>query len=194
MGRGARGGTSVTPEEVEATLQDLHRLRQTPVPADRGSAGCVVSILAILTMVLLPFIGQILSLSGGSMLALGVALALSALVGGVFGIFGDYWLGRGLPGRVAGAIQVLLTEHPNGDTSRRRAAAIRILDRAYVRQGVTTTYAFDVREAARRLGNALPYVEGIEAVLVEHAGIEPVFTVLDESIDQVRTEDPTREG
>ena len=177
----------MTPDEVSAVTADLRRLRNRPPPSDPTSVGCVVAIVAIITLVLMPFIGRALTLSGGAMLAIGIGLGAMAVVGGLIGIFGGGFVGRAVAGDVAQAIDALVSEYPHGEEGRYREAAIRLLDGAYVSAGPTTVSTFDREEVSERLGEALPYVERIERILLERGEINAVFTLSsdDEDLDQV---------
>ena len=54
--------------------------------------------------------------------------------------------------------------------------AVVILERAYRPVVSRTERSFDREEVGERLGSALPYVVGIERILVELVEIDPVFT------------------
>jgi len=167
---------SVMSAETRAIVADLRRVRDRPPPADPGSGGCVVAIVAIVTAVLIPFIGMAFSLSGGAMLGIGLSLGAIAVAGMLLGAFGGGFDSGAVARDVEEAIGELLTEYPDGDERALRQAAIRVLDGAYVSTGPTAVSAFDVAEVAERLGDALPYVERIERVLLEQQEIYPVFT------------------
>ena len=79
---------SAMPVETRAIIADLRRVRDRPPPADPSSGGCVVAIVAIVTAVLIPFIGLALSLSGGAMLGIGLGLGAIAVAGILLGAFG----------------------------------------------------------------------------------------------------------
>ena len=135
-----------------------------------------MAIVAIITLVLMPLIGQGLALSGGAMLGSGIVLGTVALMGGLLGIFGG-GAARGANGTdVTRAIEELLSEYPGGDERRYREAAIRILDGAYLSRGPAMVLAFDRQEVADRLAETLPYVERIERILLERNDIRAVFT------------------
>ena len=177
---------SAMPVETRAIVADLRRVRDRPPPADPSSGGCVVAIVAIVTAVLIPFIGLALSLSGGAMLGIGLGLGAIAVAGILLGAFGGGFVSGAVAGDVEEAIVELVTDYPDGDERRLRQAAIRILDGAYVSTGPTTVGTFEARDVAERLGDALPYVERIERILLERQEIYPVFTTL-------REEGPPRE-
>ncbi len=159
-------------------MADLRRVRDRPPPSDPRSAGCVVAIVALVTLALLPFIRPALSLSGGTVLAVGVGLAAIALVGVLIGFFGGGFVAGSVASDVEEAIDELLAGDSAGDEDTVRQAAIRILDGAHVSTGPTTVGTFNVRKVATRLGDALPVVERIERVLLERQQIYPVFTML----------------
>ena len=176
-------GEAVTPDEVLAVTADLRLLRDRPPPSDPTAGGCVVAIVAIITLVLMPFIGRALTLSGGAMLAFGLGLGAMAVVGGLIGIFGGGLVRGAVAGDVDQAIDEVVAEYPRGDEGRYREAAIRILDGAYVSTGPTTVHTFDREEVADRLGEALPYVERIERILLVRSEIYAVFTLISEDED-----------
>ena len=172
-------GDSPSALERQEIIDTLERLRDGPPPSDPSSAGCVAAILAIITLVLMPFFGQGFDLSSGTMFGIGIALGLVALLGGVFGIFGGALPRGAVIAEVEEAIQELMVEWPDGDTAVIRRAAIRILDGSMVSTGPTSVETFDAKEVAIRLGPALPYVLGIERFLLERQEIYPVFTMLE---------------
>ena len=65
--------------------------------AEPTSAGCAAASVAIITLVLMPFIGRALDLTGATMMWTGVVLLLVAITGGLVGIFGS-GTGRGADG------------------------------------------------------------------------------------------------
>ena len=169
--------------ERQEIMDTLAHLRDRPPPSDPSSAGCVVTIVAIITLVLMPFIGRAFDLSGGAMLGIGIALGLVALVGGFLGIYGGGFFRGAIATDVEEAIQDLMAEWPDGDPTMIREAAIRILDRSTVSTGPVTVQTFDAKEVAIRLGPALNYVIGIERFLLERQEIYPAFTILEEERD-----------
>lgn len=176
-----KGPGARTPEEVGEILVELARVRDRPPPDDPAAGGCVVAIVALVALVLMPFVGRAFSLSGRAMLSLGLLLVGISLIGALVGFFGDRLLGRGVVSDATEAIGELLAEYPGGDPRRLRRAAIRILEGAFVTHGPTTVPGFDFVQARERLGDALPYVEHIERVLLEQREIRPVFTTIRES-------------
>ena len=160
--------------ERQEMIDTLARVRDRPPPTDPSSGGCAVAIVAIITLVLMPFIGRGFDLSKGAMLGLGIALGLGALVGGFLGIFGGGFVRGAIVADVEEAIEELMVEWPGGDPAVIREAAIRILDQSTVSTGPVT---FDAKEVAIRLGPALNYVLGIERFLLERQEIYPVFTI-----------------
>ena len=165
--------------ERQEIMDTLARLRDRPPPSDPSSAGCLVAIVAIITLVLMPFIGRAFDLSGGAMLWTGIGIGLVALVGGVLGVFGGGFVSGARIADVEEAIEELIVEWPDGDPAVIREAAIRILDGSTVSTGPTTVETFDAKEVAIRLGPALRYVLGIERFLLQHKQIYPVFTMLE---------------
>ncbi len=164
--------------ERQEIIDALERLRDRPPRTDPSNAGCVVAILAIITLVLMPFIGGGFDLSSGAMLGLGLGLGLVALLGGTFGIFGGM-LPRGAAVEEAEeAIQELMVQWPDGDPDVIRDSAITILDGSTVSTGPATVETFDSKEVAIRLGPAFDYVLGIERFLLERQEIYPVFTLV----------------
>ena len=176
-------GYSPRGRERQEIVDTLARMRDRPPSSDPSSGGCVVAIVAIITLVLMPFIGRGFDLSSGAMLGIGITLGIVALVGGVYGIFGGGFVRGAIIGDVAEAIEELMVEWPDGDADVIRAAAIRILDGSTVSTGPTTVQTFNRKEVAIRLGPALNYVLGIERFLLERQEIYPVFTLLEEGTD-----------
>ena len=160
-------------------IDTLARLRDRPPPTDPSSGGCVAAIVAIITLVLMPFIGRGFDLSSNAMLGLGIALGLVVLLGGLLGIFGGGFVRGAISSDAEEAIQELMVEWPDGDPTVIREAAIRILYQSTVSTGPVTVKTFDAKEVAIRLGPALNYVLGIERFLLERQEIYPVFTMLE---------------
>ena len=165
--------------ERQEIIDALARLRDRPPRSDPSNGGCVVAILAIITLVLMPFIGRGFDLSSGAMLGLGIGLGLVALLGGTFGIFGGALPRGAAVAEAEEAIQELMVEWPDGDPDVIRDSAITILDGSTVSTGPVTVETFDAKEVAIRLGPALNYVLGIERFLLERQEIYPVFTLLE---------------
>ena len=164
--------------ERQEIMDSLARLRDRPPPTDPSSGGCVAAIVAIITLVLMPFIGRGFDLSSGAMLRIGIGLGIVALIGGIFGIFAGALPRGAILADVEEAIQELMVEWPDGDPAVIRESAIRILDQSTVSTGPATVETFDTKEVAIRLGPALDYVLGIERFLLERQEIYPVFTML----------------
>ena len=165
----------VPPDEAEVIMAELTRARDEPPPGDAASAGCVLAMVSIIAIVLMPFVGRGFDLSSPQMLAIGVTLGVITVVGGAFGIFGGSLLRR-TEASLEKRISSIASHYRDGDRSRLLAETVRLLDGAYVSRGPRTVRAFDPREAASRLGEALPYVERIEIFLVERREISGVFT------------------
>ena len=172
-------GDSPASLERQEIMDTLVRLRDRPSPTDPSSAGCVVAIVAIITLVLMPFIGRAFALSGGVMLGIVIALGLVVLGGGFLGIYGGGFVRGAFATDAEEAIVELMVEWPDGDPTVMREAAIRILDGWSVSTGPATVETFDAKEVAIRLGPALSYVLGIERFLLERQEIYPVFTMLE---------------
>ncbi len=169
--------------ERQEIIDTLARLRDRPPPTDPSSGGCVAAIVAIITLVLMPFIGRGFDLSSGAMLGLGIALGLVVLLGGLLGIFGSGFVRGAIASDAEDAIQELMVEWPDGDPTVIREAAIRILYQSTVSTGPVTVETFEAKEVAIRLGPALNYVLGVERFLLEREQIYPVFTMLDKRGD-----------
>ena len=169
--------------ERQEIIDALARLRDRPDPTDPSAGGCVVAIVAIITLVLMPFFGRGFDLSSGAMLGIGIALGIVALLGGIFGIFGGGFPRGAIMADVEEAIQELMVEWPDGDPAVIREAAITILDQSTVSTGPVTVETFDAKEVAIRLGPALNYVLGIERFLLKRQEIYPAFTMLKEERD-----------
>ena len=169
-----------SPESLERQeiMETLVRLRDRPPPTDPSGWGCVVVIMAIITLVLMPFVGPGFGLSGGAMLGIGIGIGLVALVGGFLGIYGSGFVGGAIAADAEEAIVELMVEWPDGDPAVIREAAITILDQSTVSTGPVTVETFDAKEVAIRLGPALNYVLGIERFLLERQEIYPVFSLL----------------
>ncbi len=165
--------------ERQEIMDTLARVRERPPPTDPSSGGCVAAIVAIITLVLMPFIGRAFDLSGGAMLGLGIAIGLVAVGGGFLGIFGGGFVRGAIATDVEEAIEELVVQWPDGDPAVIRRAAIRILDGSMVSTGPTSIETFDAKEVAIRLGPALPYVLGIERFLLDRQEIYPAFTRLE---------------
>ena len=176
-------GDSLGGLERQEIIDTLERLRDGPPPTDPSSWGCVTAIVAIITLVLMPFFGRGFDLSSGAMLGIGIALGLVAILGGVFGIFGGALPRGAVVAEMEEAIRELMVEWPDGDPAVIRQATIRILDGSMVSTGPVTVETFDAKEVAIRLGPALNYVLGIERFLLERQEIYPVFTMLEEPGD-----------
>ena len=179
MGNPRNPGDSPGGLEPQEIIDTLARLRDRPPATDPSSGGCVVAIVAIITLVLMPFIGRAFDLSGGAMLGLGIAIGLVAVGGGFFGIFGGGFVRGAIAADVEEAIEELVVEWPDGDPAVIREAAITILDGSTVSTGPATVETFDAEEVAIRLGPALDYVLGIERFLLDRREIYPVFTMLE---------------
>lgn len=174
----SRVGAGVPAEALDAVLieRDLATLRERPAPADPSSAGCVVAIVALLALVFMPVFLRAASPSSDLVLAVGVALAVLVVGGGLVGVFGG-----GLPrGRLIAEVEEAIGElgeaFPDGDPRAMRKAAIRILDLYVVATGPTSMTTFDPEEVAERLGPALQYVVAVERTLLERGAIHPCFT------------------
>ena len=165
----------VTPAEVEAVLDAFHRVRDQPPPSDASSAGCTAAIVAIVAVVLMPFIGRGFDLSGNVMAALGLALLVTALVVGLVGIFGGRGTGT-LPGNVESAIEQLVAAHARDDVEPDPEAAIVVLQGAFTAPESPEELAYDPAEIGKRLGDALRYVERVERILIGRGEMDPVFT------------------
>ena len=169
-----------SPESLERQeiMETLARLRDRPPPTDPSGWGCVVVIVAIITLVLMPFVGPGFGLSGGAMFGIGIGIGLVALAGGFLGIYGSGFVRGAIAADAEEAIVELMVEWPDGDPAVIREAAITILDQSTVSTGPVTVETFDAKEVAIRLGPALNYVLGIERFLLERQEIYPVFSLL----------------
>ena len=164
--------------ERQEIMDTLARLRDRPPPTDPSGWGCVVVIAAIITLVLMPFVGPGFGLSGGVMLGIGIALGIVVLGGGFLGIYGSGFVRGAIAADAEEAIVELMVEWPDGDPAVIRESAIRILDGWSVSTGPASVETFDAKEVAIRLGPALNYVLGIERFLLERQEIYPVFSLL----------------
>ena len=164
--------------EHQEIIDTLARLRERPPPKDPRAAGCVTTIVALITLVLMPFIGPGFGLSGGAMLGLGIGIGFVAILGGLLGFYGDGFVRGAIAEDAEDAIVELMVQWPDGDPDVIREAAIRILYQSTASTGPVTVETFDAKEVAIRLGPALTYVRGIERFLLQRREIYPVFTVL----------------
>ena len=171
-------GDSAGGLERQEIMDALASLRDRPPPTDPSGWGCIVAIVAIITLVFMPFVGPGFGLSGGVMLGIGIALGLVVLGGGVLGIYGSGFVRGAIAADAEEAIVELMVEWPDGDPAVIREAVITILDQSTVSTGPATVETFDAKEVAIRLGPALNYVLGIERFLLERQEIYPVFTML----------------
>ena len=169
--------------ERQEIVDTLARLRDRPPPTDPSSGGCAAAIVAIITLVFMPFIGRGFDLSSNAMLGLGIALGLVVLLGGLLGIFGSGFVRAAVSGDAEEAIDQLVAAYPYGDPAILRQAAVRILDQSSVSTGPVTVETFDHREVAARLGDALAYVLQVERILLERKEIYPCFTLLEPGVD-----------
>ena len=174
---GSPGDSPGPPDHLEI-IKTLARLRERPPSKDPRAVGCVATIVALITLGLMPFIGPALGLGGGAMLGIGIGTGLVALVGGLLGFYGDGFVRGAIAEDAEDAIVELMVQWPDGDPDVIREAAIRILDQSTVSTGPVTVETFDTKEVAIRLGPALSYVLGIERFLLERKEIYPVFTML----------------
>ncbi len=171
---GSPGDSPGPPDHLEI-IKTLARVRERPPPKDPRAVGCVAMIVALITLVLVPFVGPSFGLSGGAMLGIGIGIGLVVLVGGLLGFYGDAFV----RGAIAeDAIVELMVAWPDGDPDVICEAAIRILDQSTASTGPVTVETFTAKEVAIRLGPALNYVLGIERFLLERKEIYPVFTML----------------
>jgi|AP95_1055475.scaffolds.fasta_scaffold04361_1 hypothetical protein len=163
--------------EQQRVIRDLRRMQDEPPPSDPRSAGCIIAIVSLITLMFMPVISKVTPLGSGALLALGVGLGLVSVVSGLLGIFGGGFVAGAVSEEVEEAIQELMIEFPGGDQDRMRTAAIRILDGSTVSTGPTTVSTFDIDEVRIRLGDAVDYVLPIERFLRSKNEIYPVFTL-----------------
>ncbi len=171
------GDPPAPPDHLEI-IKTLVRVRDRPPPKDPRAAGCLTTIVALITLVLVPFVGPSFGLSGGAMLGIGIGIGLVVLVGGLLGFYGDAFVRGAIAEDAEDAIVELMVAWPDGDPDVICEAAIRILDQSTASTGPVTVETFTAKEVAIRLGPALNYVLGIERFLLERKEIYPVFTML----------------
>ncbi len=171
------GDPPAPPDHLEI-IKTLACVRERPPPKDPRPVGCVTTIVALITLVLVPFVGPSFGLGGGAMLGIGIGIGLVVLVGGLLGFYGDAFVRGAIVSDVEEAIVELILQWPDGDPDVIREAAIRILDQSTASTGPVTVETFTAKEVAIRLGPALNYVLGIERFLLQRREIYPVFTVL----------------
>lgn len=189
MSEKSESGRGAGDEERGAVLEELRRVRDQPPPSEPTSGGCALAIVALVTIVLMPFIGRGFDLSGGVMAGLGAVLALIALAGGLVGLLGGGGHGGAVARDVDRALGELLAARAKGDEGRSRAAAVRLLERmgADAGTGASGVPESEVRTLAERLADARAYVERVERILRAEGEIGPVLTGGDR-------ESPAQEG
>lgn len=157
--------------EVAVVTSALQRVWERAPSSEPISGGCAAAGVAIVAIVLMPFIGRALDLAGSTMMWLGIGLFVVAIVGGVRGLLGNGSARGAIAADVREAVEQLVSLSPDGDETLRLEAAVRLLGGA-----ISMGTAFDKKEVARRLGDALPYVERVEGILLRGNQIDPVFT------------------
>ncbi|MCZ6486455.1 MAG: hypothetical protein O6826_12235 [Acidobacteria bacterium] len=140
--------------------------------------GCIGAIVATVALALLPLVAGWAAMSSTALWAIGIALGVMVLAGGLLGFFGSGFVRGAVAGDAEEAIDQLVAAYPNGDPAILRQAAVRILDQSTVSTGPVTVETFDSQEVAVRLGDALAYVLQVERIMLQRKEIYPCFTLL----------------
>ena len=164
----------------DALLRALADLRAQPPPGDPSSAGCAISVAAVVALVFMPVLTRAVDWPGSVFFWVGVGLFAVALVSGVVGMFGGGFARGALIAEVEEAIDELGRRYPDLEAARLRELAVRILDGWILSYGPTSSTVFDRRSVARELGPALDYLLAVEGTLLETDSIDPCFTAPDE--------------
>lgn len=165
------------PEDLEAIDAAVGEIRTEQGPVDRGPIGCVLSLPAFATLLVVPVLGRQLGLP--SSVATPVLVAAVVLL--VVGLVLWFTAGGFVRGHVKAAAEAALRtlEAWTPEEGRReemlRASTLLVMN-AWASHGPTTTEAFDREEARRRIGGAMPLVESVEEHLVERGVTFRVFT------------------
>ncbi len=159
-------------------LAALTAVRNRPPPRDPSWMGCIGAILATVALALLPLVAGWTALSSTALWAIGIALGVMVLAGGLLGFFGSGFVRGAVADDAEEAIDQLVAAYPHGDPAILRQAAVRILDQSTVSTGPATVETFDSEEVAVRLGAALAYVLQVERILLQRKEIYPCFTLL----------------
>ncbi len=164
-------------EERDAILRLFDSVMAQTAAPDRRPLGCVAAFLAIVVLLLLPWLEHRLNLGLPRPLVLIVAglLVLVVLIGAGVSAFGG---ARGAAiARAEDALAQLASRFPTAAADEKRRWAVTLLIDAYESSGPTTVPTFDFDDGARRLGAALPYVVQVERLLRSHRDIYRVFTL-----------------
>ena len=158
-------------DERAAIVAEYDRLARQPVPPNKSSAGCSLMLLAVVFLIIAPRLVR--ALPHAPVLVLVIALVI-LLAGVVFFIFPGGGYARAAHSAQE-ALAFLATGYP-GTPEERRNAAVAAVWYAFFSDGPSTTTTYDFDAARTQIGNALPYVQAVERVLVEERKAYTVFT------------------
>ena len=162
--------------ERAAIVAEWQRLAAQPIPANQKPVGCAVAIVAVVVLVVSPYLLKLIGSKILDMVVLGacvVALLWGLVVGFLTGGKGTQHVYRKLE-----EAQGWFDKHrEGGDAAERRAAAVTLVHHAHFSDGPSMSLLLDVPAARTRLGGSLAYVEQVERVLCEEVKAWRVFTV-----------------
>ncbi len=198
---GSQGDTGVADQpRISPDIADprqiiaaLTAVRNRPPPRDPSWMGCIGAIVATVALALLPLVAGWTALSSTALWAIGIALGVTVLGGGLLGIFGSGFFRGAVAGDAEEAIDQLVAAYPYGDPAILLQATVRILAQSTVSTGPTTVETFDSGEVAVRLGDALAYVLQVERILLQRKEIYPCFTLLEPAFGDPEADGPPME-
>jgi hypothetical protein len=161
-----------------AVQEALEEIRATPVPPDRSPLGCVVALPGLLLLLTFPVVGRLLG-AGPTVAKIVLVAGTAALVVGLV----LWFMAGGAGRRHAEAAAEAALRHLEGDDEDRESAlraAVLLLTNAFAMQGASMAASVDFAKARRRLGDRLPLVLAVEALLLEEEAIYPVFSAATE--------------
>jgi hypothetical protein len=157
-------------EERARTVAEFRAQGDQRLPADRKPAGCA---LLIATPPLLIFAPQLVSGRGTAIVVVAAALVV---VGIYLVIFGGSAQWRALERRAFSGLDPLATRFASMLADERRSAAVRALYHAHYAGGPGSFPVYDANAQSERLGEALPYLQSVERVLIAEGLMHPTFT------------------
>lgn len=165
------------PQDLEAIDEAVEEIRTEQGPVDRGPLGCVLTLPAFVTLLVVPVLGRRLGLPG----QVATPIILAAIVLLVVGLVLWFTAGGFVRGHVTAAAEAALrtlegwTPEAGHREEALRASTLLIMN-AWASYGPTTAEAFDRAEARERLGPTLPLVQAVEEHLVQKGVTFRVFT------------------
>ncbi len=169
-------------QERAAIAAEWDRQAREPAPSNPAPVGCLVAVVSLVVLgLVVPWAGRKFfpdpSAGGGWVLMAASAIALLALLGGLGAALFGHGLARGkVRGKAEDAIAWLAQNSATAAIEERRPAAVTVILHAYFSSGPSTESTYDFAEAARQLGEALPYVAAVERALRRERKAYPVFT------------------